>query len=351
MKFNFFLAAYYPDTNYGAKRHFNDMVEQAQHAEHLGFSAVSIPEHHLVNLLLTPSPLQMAVKVASVTNTIDIITSIAVLPLRDMRIFAGELIQADVLCNNRLILGMGRGAFKYEMERLGVPMDEARDRFDESLNVLQALLAEEEVGWDGKYYKFDPITVMPRPDKPIQLMVAAMAPEAIYHSTKRGFHIQTAPLAGSHEHMLEQVAAFHRAKDELGAAGEHLRLSVLRNMFLTTDANDTADKIKKVEGYFERFDNVFTGPGIVERGAIKPLPRKQSIEDLEKNVLCCPTDEMIEKLSVYADAGIEEIILNTSIGCSQTETLEMMARFSEEVMPHFKDHEVDQEPKSTVRNI
>ena len=57
-----------------------------------------------------------------------------------------------------MLLGVGRGAFKYEMERLGVPMDETRARFDESLNVLQALLAEEEVSWDGEYYQFDPLT-------------------------------------------------------------------------------------------------------------------------------------------------------------------------------------------------
>jgi hypothetical protein len=53
----------------------------------------------------------MAVKIASFTRQVEIITSVCVLPLHDMRTFAGVSIQADILCEGRLILG--RGAFAY----------------------------------------------------------------------------------------------------------------------------------------------------------------------------------------------------------------------------------------------
>ena len=39
-------------------------------AEKLGYVSVSIPEHHLVNLLMMPSPLQMAVKLTTLTKKI-----------------------------------------------------------------------------------------------------------------------------------------------------------------------------------------------------------------------------------------------------------------------------------------
>ena len=72
-----------------------------------------------------------------------------------MRIFAGQAIQADILCDGRLILGVGRGAFAYEMARMEAPIEESRARsFDKSLDVLIALFTREEVSWDGKYYKF-----------------------------------------------------------------------------------------------------------------------------------------------------------------------------------------------------
>jgi hypothetical protein len=111
MRFNLFLTSYYPDLAYGGKRHFDDLIAQAVLADRLGFDAVSLPEHHLINILMMPSPLQMAVKLAGLTEKVELITAVAVLPLRDMRIFAGEVAQADMLCDGRLFLGVGRGAF------------------------------------------------------------------------------------------------------------------------------------------------------------------------------------------------------------------------------------------------
>ena len=116
------------------------------------------------------------------------------------------------------------------MERMGVPMEETRERFDESLDVLQALLNEEEVSWDGKYYQFDPMTIMPRPVRPggPPMMMAVMNPEGIYHCTKRGFHIQTTPLSGNHQMLVDQVEAFKRGKADMDGAVDHLTLSLSR---------------------------------------------------------------------------------------------------------------------------
>jgi len=198
MEFSHFLSSYYPDPSYGGKRLFADMIEQATTAERLGYRSVTIPEHHLINILLTPSPLQMAVKVASVTEWLDLVTSVAVLPIRDMRVFAGEVAQADILTDGRLVLGVGRGAFGYEMGRLGSPIEESPEKFDESLDVLIALLTREEVGWSGKYYDFEPLTIMPRPlsqPRP-RMMIASVSPEGIAAMTRRGFDIQTTPRSG-----------------------------------------------------------------------------------------------------------------------------------------------------------
>src|SRR3546814_12331512 len=83
MDFNYFLTSFLPSKAYGGKRLYDDMVEQAVLADQLGFRAVSIPEHHLVNILLVPAPLQMAVKIAALTRNVEIMTSIIVLPIHD----------------------------------------------------------------------------------------------------------------------------------------------------------------------------------------------------------------------------------------------------------------------------
>ncbi|UDL89937.1 LLM class flavin-dependent oxidoreductase [Mesorhizobium sp. PAMC28654] len=335
MDFNHFLSSYLPDPAYGGTRLYRDMVEQAVWAEKVGYRAVSIPEHHLINILLVPSPLQLAVRIATLTNHIKLVTSIAVLPVRDMRIFAGEVVQASMLCDGRLVLGVGRGAFAYEVARLGTPIEQTRAKFDESLEVLQALLTREEVSWNGDFYRFDPITIMPRPEVEIPLMMAVMAPEGIEACARQGYMVQTTPLQASHSVLMEQVNAFKRGKAEAELSGRTSRLSLMRGIYLARDAGDARRKLELAYSYYERFDNVFSGPGIVDNGCIRPLPRRQSLEELGRSLIICEAAEMIDRISAYAEAGIDEVIMSSNFGQPQAETLDMMERFSVEVMPQL----------------
>jgi len=93
MHFSIQLSAYYPDKSYGGDRVYQDMLEQARCADRCGYESVGITEHHLINILMMPAPLQFAVKIASQTQSIKIITAVSVLPLHDMRVLAGELVR------------------------------------------------------------------------------------------------------------------------------------------------------------------------------------------------------------------------------------------------------------------
>ena len=337
MLFSIQLSADYPSKDYGGDRVYADMLDQAVLADRLGYDAVSITEHHLMNCLMMPAPLQFAVKIAAMTQNIQIMTSIVVLPLHDMRVYAGEVVCADIFTEGRLLLGVGRGAFEYEMERFGVPMAETQARFNESLDVLQALLSEEEVSWDGEYYQFEPLTIMPRPVRKggPPMMMAVMNPEGIYHCTKRGFHIQTTPLSGNHQLLLDQVSAFNRAKDEMGAKEGEVTLTLSRVAHMASNSAEKQRKIEAAHRYYGRFDNVFTGPGIVENGMIKPLPCKTPIEELGESLLIGTPQEMIDKLAPYAELGIDRVILNPNFGLDANDTLDAIAAFAEDVMPHF----------------
>ncbi|MBX2885101.1 MAG: LLM class flavin-dependent oxidoreductase [Granulosicoccus sp.] len=346
MEFSIQLSAYYPDHDLGGQQLYHNMLDQAVLADQLGYDAVSITEHHLINILLMPAPLQFAVKIASMTEKVKILTSVVVLPLHDMRIYAGEVVCADIFTDGRLMLGVGRGAFGFEMDRMGVPLDISREKFDESLDVLQALLRDKEVSWNGKYYQFDALTVMPRPHRPggPPMMMGVLVPEAIYHCTKRGFHIQTTPLSGTHEHMLQQVDAFNRGKSELGGEGEDLTLTLSRVAFLARNEADKKRKTEIAHHYYGQFDNVYTGEGRVEEGLIHPVPRAVPLEKTAENLHICTPNEMIDELAPYAEAGVDRFILNVNFGVNQEETMECIQQFAEEVMPVFSRDTQDQKP-------
>jgi hypothetical protein len=106
-------------------------------------------------------------------------------------------------------------------------------------------------------------------------------------------------------------------------------------MFLVSSDKEKRHIAEKAWTYYQSFDNVFGGAGIVDKGIIRPLPRAQSVDELAANLLLCGKDEMIERISVYSDLGIDEVLTTSNFGQDEQMTLDMMSRFAEEVMPHF----------------
>ena len=78
--------------------------------------------------------------------------------------------------------------------------------------------------------------------------------------------------------------------------------------------------------FLGRFDNVHDGEGIVDNGMVRALPR-QPIDQMAK-ILIGMKQEMIDKLSVFDEMGIDRIILNVNFGCDPHETLDAQSSIS-----------------------
>ena len=337
MQFSFYLPCYWPDTGVHAHVMYGEMLAQAVRAEQLGFAMLGIPEHHFINYLVHPSPLLSAVKVASVTEHIPIITSVLVLPFLDMRRIAGEIAQADCLTDGRIHLGVGRGAFRYEFDRFGVPVEESRAMFDDSLALLKALLGETEVSWDSPYYSFAPLTITPRPlQQPYPpIWIAALTYPAIYHSVLAGYHVMTTPLRDPFSVAQMQAGAFADAVATGDPATQGRMFSMLRMLYVAKDAADKREKIEIAFANHRLFCTVFDTPGAVVDGAIVPMDVAETAEEVGDALLIGTAAECIDKLTPYADLGIFDLMLNMSFGASHADVLASMDRFAADVAPHF----------------
>ena len=88
-------------------------------------------------------------------------------------------------------------------------MQSSKEKFIESLAVLELLLSKENVSFKGKYYNFEPITIMPRPiSDPVPIMIAAMDLNSIRDAASKGYHVQSTVLSGTKKLLLERVNAF-----------------------------------------------------------------------------------------------------------------------------------------------
>lgn len=337
MRFSFYLPCYWPDMSYPAQHMYRDAVEEGRLAEDLGFDALCIPEHHFINYLTHPQPLLTAVKVAAVTRSIPIITSVLVLPFYDIRRLAGEICQTDCLTDGRIEIGVGRGAFAYEFDRFGVPVSESRDRFDDSLALLEALLTGEETGWKSPWYDFEPIAITPHPvQKPIPVWIAALSHPAIYHSALRGYHIQTTPLRGGMETVRMQANAFNEAVRDADGKIDHVKFSMLRMLYVAKDDADAEEKVRLAFENHRRFVNVFDTPGTVSNGAIVPIDTQETLDDVRDALLIGTAAQIIDKLGAYDELNIMDLLLNMGFGASHADVMGSMERFARDVMPYYQ---------------
>lgn len=338
MQFSFYLPCYWPDTSRPWTQMYQEMLEQAKLAEDLGFKAFGVPEHHFINYLVHPNPLLTAVKVADATRSIPIITSVLVLPFLDMRRLAGEIAQADCLTGGRLEIGVGRGAFKYEFDRYRVRPEDSRALMDEGLELLIKLLTEYEVEWHSDHYDFEPLSITPRPVQQPHppIWIAAVSPEAIYHSVLKGFHVMTTPLRESLNVAAEQVAGFHRGVTAAGESARHLKLSMLRMIYVAKDRRDAHEKLEIANENDRRFYNVFKTDGTVTNGAIVPLDTGRTLEEVDANLIIGTAEQCVEKLQTYVDMNLFDFLANMSFGAPHRDVIASMERFARDVLPHIE---------------
>ncbi|MGF7159898.1 alkanesulfonate monooxygenase SsuD/methylene tetrahydromethanopterin reductase-like flavin-dependent oxidoreductase (luciferase family) [Rhodoligotrophos appendicifer] len=337
MDFGYYLPCYWPDISVPMRHMYREMVREAQYAEELGYHSLTIPEHHFTNALVHPDALLSAVHVAAQTKYIPIVTATTVLPFHNIPQLAGQIAQADCLTGGRIQIGVGRGAYRYEFARLQVPFEEARERFDDSLELLIALLGGEDVSWDSKFYKLGPTTITPRPvqDPHPRIWFAATTPGAIEYAAGRSFSVMTTPLRSSFDHVVAQANAFKVGRGKVQSHDFHQDFSMLIMLFVTESQQETDDMIRHALNRHRRFLNVFGGEGEVVRGAITPYESDLTEAEIGKNLIIGSVEECAERLEDYARLGIGQLQLNMNFGAPHARVMRSLELFATRVGPRF----------------
>ena len=108
-------------------------------------------------------PLVLAAAIAARTTRVRIGTGVSVLPLCHPIRTAEEAATVDQISDGRLIFGVGRSGFPRTYEAYGVPYDESRERFAETLEIVKRAWTEERFSYRGKYFAHDKVALVPKP--------------------------------------------------------------------------------------------------------------------------------------------------------------------------------------------
>src|SRR5436853_2492609 len=143
---------------------FATSFEQVDAAERWGLDAMWLAEIHVApERSVLSAPLTMASAIAQRTRRMKIGTAVQVLPLCHPLRLAEEAATVDQISDGRLIFGVGRSGFAHTYQAYGVPYEESRERFAETLEIVKRAWTEERFSYQGKYFAYDKVALVPKP--------------------------------------------------------------------------------------------------------------------------------------------------------------------------------------------
>ncbi len=291
---------------YGPLASRENLILAAREAEARGFESVFVSDHvaspfepttpHAVTFPLRPTdaflePLTALALVAAVTERVKLGTTVLVLPHRHPVLTAKIVATLDSLSDGRVIVGVGVGGLRDEIELFGVPYDRRGVWSDEALGVMRRCWADERSKHDGEFFRFDDVGCYPKPAQEPHppLWIGGHTPAA-YRRVARfgdGFHAAWS----TPEVMREQIGDIWKACSEIGRLGTDLTFSVR------------------------------AGFGIREHASSRPTAS-----------LIGPPAFIAEQIARYANVGVSHIVLEAPVR-DLDQHLSLMRRFTEDVRP------------------
>ena len=160
-----------------------------------GYDCVWLAEHHFSTYSVCPSINVMATHVAARTRNLRIGMAVSLAAFYNPLRLAEEVAMVDVLSGGRVNWGAGRGFDRTEFEAFEVPVAESSDRFRECVEIVLAAWQSERLTYEGKFWRYDGVEVLPKPlqapHPPVWL--AATSPDSIQRAAERGHDVLQDP--------------------------------------------------------------------------------------------------------------------------------------------------------------
>jgi alkanesulfonate monooxygenase SsuD/methylene tetrahydromethanopterin reductase-like flavin-dependent oxidoreductase (luciferase family) len=315
-------------------------LELAVLADRGGFDMVFAPEHHTIEMTIGPNPFIQLAAWAPHLQRARLGPAVLSVPYWHPIRLAGEAALFDVVTGGRLELGLGRGAYQYEFDRMGggIGPERARDLLAETVPLVKRL-------WAGECENAAPPFAFPRATacpKPLQeprppIWIAARHPAVFDLAVREECDVMATPLGWPFAEVLslrERLEAAIAAHPGL----RRPRFMVLRDTFVYATPEQWRWPVDDAYSKDRLFQTLFRNSGGVRNG----FPEKADLSEdpdstpeaiWENHVFGTP-DEVIAKLRRYEEAGVDVFLYGSSAASFEAArgSLEL---FCAEVLPAF----------------
>ena len=304
------FGAHLPLMDFGGNAYtLRSLIDYADRAARLGFNALSVNDHMVFSVPWLDGPSALAA-VLSHSASMTLATTVSLPAIRGPVPLAKTLAAIDILSEGRLIAAVGPGSSPQDYEAVGLEFSERWARLDESIQVLRALWHRDVEPFVGRFYSTDGITLDPHPprDDGIPIWVGSWGSDA---GLRRAARLGDGWLASAYN---TTPSLFSDAWQQLrGLLAEHDKdpksfPNALATMwFYLTDDRDEADRVMR-----ERI--------------VPTIHRPEEV--LRERLPVGPAEEFAEKLSAFAEAGVQRVFV-----WPVADEINQLERFWETVRP------------------
>ena len=311
---------------------YRKYIDYVLYAEELGYHSVFVVEHHFTGVGQLSASLNFLSYLAGRTSRIRLGTAVVVLPWHNPVLLAEQVATLDLLSNGRFDFGVGKGYRPPEFAGFCIPIEEATERFDETIAFLrEAWTTGDRFSHHGKRWRFENIVIEPRPVQQPHppLWMAAGSFESIRRAAREGFNLlldQIAPV----DLIIERVAAYRDECQRVGRPSPPAQIGVARALqIVRTEAEREARHALQDQG----------AEGDRRAGARtrrRALPEHRLARDpnlaSEESALLGTPEEIVARLKKLEAGGVDYVLLVDPTGSKDA-----LRAFAEEIAPHFPD--------------
>ena len=344
MKFSLFIHMERVSAEEEQKRLYDEMIALCRIADEGGMHAIWMGEHHGMNFTIAPNPLLNLVDLAHRTKNVRLGTGTVIAPFWHPIRLAGEVAMADIITGGRLELGIARGAYSFEYERLMPGLDAwgAGGRMRELIPAIKGLW-QGNYAHEGEYWQFPETTSSPMPvqNPHPPIWVAARDPNSHEFAVSQGCNVQVTPLHLDDEEVQSLMDRFNAACARFPDIARP-KIMVLRHTYVADSEADAQQGAEELNMFYNYFGAWFKNERPVSMGLIKTLTPEEvaahpfySADAMRRNQIVGEAPEVIERVRSYEEMGYDEFSFWIDSGMSFERKKASLERFIRDVMPAF----------------
>jgi alkanesulfonate monooxygenase SsuD/methylene tetrahydromethanopterin reductase-like flavin-dependent oxidoreductase (luciferase family) len=273
MRFGFHLTPFWSPTDRSPSQILDEAIEVIAAASRMGFDWVSIGQHWISYPTIWPQPFPFLARIAPDTGSMQLKTSVLLVPLLNPVELAENIATLDHLSHGRLVVGVAVGYREAELKAAGLTRRDRAPKLEESIQLMKLLWSGEEVTFEGRYTHLEGarmgFTPYQKPHPPIEM--GAQSESAVKRAARLGDGVFIGPQVAWRD-VASLADVYRRECAAVGKSGPGA-VGASRCLMLGTSKEDAAARAGQ---YLDKTFNMY-GTWRMQEAGMVPLQLDSSI--------------------------------------------------------------------------